>query len=106
MHRNERIVLRTRNGRTHSYVVLHPYSGELAESRKNAINLFAEASRQCSAEMNDPERLAVWQKDYERYCRRLRRRRTVTSAKKYATLRGYIIATISARIKAASNEAE
>ena len=33
----DRNVLRTRNGRIHSYVIHNPYKGPLAESRKSAI---------------------------------------------------------------------
>ena len=32
--RKERIVMRTRNGRTHAYAIQNPYTGPLAESRK------------------------------------------------------------------------
>ena len=37
----ERIVMRTRNGRTHAYAILNPYTGPLAESRKRAISTFS-----------------------------------------------------------------
>ena len=63
----EKIIYRTRNGRTHAYVMHNPYKGELAESRKAAINLFAEASRLCSQEMQDPDRLAYWQEEYKKH---------------------------------------
>ena len=45
----ERIVMRTRNGRTHAYAILNPYTGPLAESRKRAISTFSEAVRLCKS---------------------------------------------------------
>jgi len=97
----EKIVYRTRNGRTHSYAILNPYKGELAETRKAAINIFAEASRQCSAEMQNPERLAYWQEEYRKHLKRTKNLSPNSRIKRYSTLRGFIIASVSARLKAA-----
>ena len=63
--RKERIVMRTRNGRTHAYAIQNPYTGPLAESRKRAISTFSEAVRLCKTEMSDPDRLAYWQERYD-----------------------------------------
>lgn len=103
--RNERIVMRTRNGRMHAYAIQHPYEGPLAESRKKAITAFAEAVKQCKVEMSDPARLAYWQEQYADYKKlanknlnRANRRffgENSTAAaqdKFYSTLRGFIIA--------------
>ena len=65
--RKERIVMRTRNGRTHAYAIQNPYTGPLAESRKRAISTFSEAVRLCKTEMSDPDRLAYWQDRYIQY---------------------------------------
>lgn len=105
--RNERIVLRTRNGRMHAYAIQHPYEGPLAESRKKAISAFAEAVKQCKAEMGDSARLAYWQEQYAEYkqlanknLNRANRRffgENSTAAaqdKFYSTLRGFIIAQL------------
>lgn len=91
---------RTRAGKSHSYILQNPYKGPLAESRKAAINVFRTAVTRCSAEMNDPERLAFWTKEYERYQRRKGRRFFGSDEKKYSTLRGFIIAKLSEQIKA------
>lgn len=56
--RKERIVMRTRNGRTHDYTIQNPYTGPIAESRKRAISTFSEAVRLCKIEMTYPDRLA------------------------------------------------
>ena len=105
----EHIVMRTRNGRTQAYAIQHPYSGPLAESRKQAINAFSQAVKQCKAEMSDPNRLAYWQDRYAAYRKAanksLARANTQffdlptdapTSAKEkyYSTLRGFIIAQL------------
>ena len=105
--RNERIVMRTRNGRMHAYAIQNPYTGPLAESRKKAISAFAEAVKQCKVEMSDPARLDYWQAQYAEYKKlanknlsRANRRffgENSTAAaqdKFYSTLRGFIIAQL------------
>lgn len=106
--RSERIVMRTRNGRTHAYAILNPYTGPLAESRKRAISTFSEAVRLCKTEMTDPDRLAYWQDCYIQY-RKAANKHIVRantkflgapSDKYYSTLRGFIIASLSAQLRA------
>jgi len=107
LHRNERIVMRTRNGRMHAYAIQHPYEGPLAESRKRAISAFAEAVKQCKTEMADSERLAYWEEQYGEYKKlankslnRANRRffgeesTAAAQGKYYSTLRGFIIAQL------------
>ena len=104
--RKERIVMRTRNGRTHAYAITNPYTGPLAESRKRAISTFSQAVRQCKSEMSDPERLAYWQDRYIQYRKAANKHVEranakflgTTSDKFYSTLRGFIIASISAQL--------
>ena len=117
----ERIVMRTRNGRTHAYAIMNPYTGPLAESRKRAISTFAEAVRQCKIEMSAPDRLAYWQDRYTQYRKAANKHvaranarflgipasssasaNTRSSDKFYSTLRGFIIASLSAQLKAAN----
>ena len=119
--RKERIVMRTRNGRTHAYAIMHPYSGPLAESRKRAISTFSQAVTLCKSEMLDPERLAYWQDRYIQYCKAANKHvaranakflgtpasssasaNTRSSDKFYSTLRGFIIVSLSAQLKAAN----
>ena len=104
--RKERIVMRTRNGRTHAYAIMNPYTGPLAESRKRAISTFSQAVRQCKSDMLDPERLAYWQDRYTQYRKAANKHVAranakflgTTSDKFYSTLRGFIIASISAQL--------
>ena len=107
--RKERIVLRTRNGRTHAYAITNPYTGPLAESRKRAISTFSQAVTLCKSEMLDPERLAYWQNRYIQYRKAANKHVAranakflgTTSDKFYSTLRGFIIASLTAQLKAA-----
>ena len=117
--RKERIVMRTRNGRTHAYAITNPYTGPLAESRKRAISTFSQAVTLCKSEMLDPERLAYWQDRYIQYCKAANKHvaranakfigtpasssassNTRSSDKFYSTLRGFIIASLSAQLRA------
>ena len=106
---SERIVMRTRNGRVHAYAIQHPYTGPLAESRKQAINAFAQAVKQCKVEMSDSDRLMYWKERYVAYRKAANKslsRANIqffnlpadapTSAKEkyYSTLRGFIIAQL------------
>ena len=110
--RNERIVMRTRNGRTHAYTIQNPYTGPLAESRKRAISTFSEAVRLCKAEMSDSDRLAYWQDRYIQYCKAANKHvgranskfLGTTTDKFYSTLRGFIIASLSAQLKTKQQE--
>ncbi len=105
--RKERIVMRTRNGRTHAYAILNPYTGPLAESRKRAISTFSQAVTLCKSEMSDFEHLAYWQDRYAQYCKLANHRASranakflgTTSDKFYSTLRGFIIASLSAQLR-------
>ena len=117
--RKERIVMRTRNGRTHAYAITNPYTGPLAESRKRAISTFSQAVTLCKSEMHDPERLAYWQDRYILYRKAANKHvaranakflgtpasssassNTRSSDKFYSTLRGFIIASLSAQLRA------
>ena len=80
------------------YNLQHPYKGPLADSRIAAIKSFSDAVRLCNTEMADQERLAFWQKEFARY-NHLRTRLFFPhkELKQYTTLRGFIIARLSAQ---------
>ena len=77
-------------------------------SRKRAISTFSEAVRLCKKEMSDPDRLAYWQERYIHYRKAANKHVGranlkfigTTSDKFYSTLRGFIIASLSAQLKA------
>lgn len=41
--RTDKVILRTRNGQTHAYVVQHPYNGPVAPARQRTLDAFASA---------------------------------------------------------------
>lgn len=105
--RKERIVMRTRYGRTEAYAILNPYKGPISVNRKPVISAFSQAVKQCKLEMSDADRLAYWQDRYTQYLK-IARRNTIRanaqflntpSDKYYVTLRGFIIASISIQIR-------
>ena len=106
---HEHIVMRTRYGRTEAYAYRHPYQGPISENRKPVIKAFSQAVKQCKTEMADPERLAFWQDLYARYTKLAKRNTSKANMqfvgtktdKFYLTLRGFIIASISAQLRSA-----
>ena len=88
----ERIITRTRNGKTHSYIVHKPYKGPHSEKQTQAFSTFAQAVNRCKQEMNDPGKLAAWQSQYDAYRKNLAKHPAPQGTKTYSTLRGYIIA--------------
>lgn len=105
----EKIVMRTRFGRTEAYAYQHPYQGPISENRKPVINAFSQAVKQCKQEMSDPERLAFWQNRYAQYNKLAKRNPAKANAqfigtntdKYYVSLRGFIIASLSVQLRSA-----
>ena len=95
--KKERIVMRTRNGRTHAYAVVNPDKGPISENRKRVISSFSQAVKQCKIEMADPELLAAWQDRYNKHLKARKR-------KYYSTLRGFIIASLSIQLRSAQGD--
>ena len=60
----EKIVMRTRNGRTHAYAIKHPYKGPVAPERQRTITAFKEAVNQTTVIMNTPELRSEWEEKY------------------------------------------
>ena len=103
----ERIVMRTRYGRTHAYAYNHPYKGPISENRKPIISDFTQASKQCKLQMADPQRLAYWQTQYAQYTKMAKRHPAKANErfigtktdKYYVSLRGFIIASLSVQLR-------
>ena len=103
----ERIVMRTRYGKTHAYAIRHPFRGPFSANQQMTINAFAQAVRQCKLEMSDPERLAYWQDRYAQYDKLARRNLVKANMqfigtktdKYYVSLRGFIIASLSVQLR-------
>lgn len=90
----ERVINRTRNGKTHTYIVHNPFKGQPSEARQHSISAFGQAVNRCKQEMNDPEKLAAWQSQYDAYRKKLTKHPAPKGTKTYSTLRGYIIAQL------------
>ena len=94
--RNDRIVYRTRNGRTHAYAFDNPFRGTASEEQAQTRSTFGMAVKQASAILKDPEQKADWERRYASYRKHYR---ASSSAHYYSTLRGFIIASLNAELK-------
>ena len=94
--RNDRIVYRTRNGRTHAYAFDHPFRGTASEEQAQTRSTFGMAVKQASAILKDSAQKAEWERRYASYRKHYR---ASSSARYDSTLRGFIIATLNAELK-------
>jgi hypothetical protein len=94
--RKDRIILRTRYGKTHAYTIENPYTGPATEAQNTMRSTFGMAVKQASAILKDPEQKADWERRYATYRKHYR---ASSSARYYSTLRGFIIATLNAELK-------
>ena len=89
----EKIVMRTRNGRTHAYAIKHPYKGPVAPERQRTITAFKDAVNQTTVIMNTPELRSEWEEKYTDY-RKKADRYPNSYPNPYTTLRGFIIGSL------------
>ena len=99
------VILRTRNGRTHAYIVEHPYTGPVAPERQRTINAFAEAVKQAKVILNDPILSAQWEKKFEVH-KAYVRRHPRTPYKVYSTLRGFIIGQLTQQLNTQAKQSQ
>ncbi len=64
---DEKIVFRTRNGRTHAYVIKHPSTIPHNEKQKAHTTRFGEIAKQVRSEMSDPARRTYWENEFAAY---------------------------------------
>lgn len=91
---HHKVIFRTRNGKTHAYVMTSQSSAPRSEQQQANSSAFAATSRQVHAEMADSARLAFWQKEFATYAKH--RNATIK------TLYGYIFHTLYEQTKAAA----
>lgn len=91
---HHKVIFRTRNGKTHAYVMTSQSSAPRSEQQQANSSAFAATSRQVHAEMADPARLAFWQKEFTAYTKH--RNATIK------TLYGYIFHTLYGQVKSAA----
>ena len=90
--RDDRIVFRTRNGRTHAYAFDNPFRGTASAEQAQTRSTFGMAVKQASAILNDPALRTEWERRYASYRKHYR---SSSSARYYSTLRGFIIASLN-----------
>ncbi len=64
---DDKIVFRTRNGRTHAYVIKHPNTMPHNEKQRAHTSRFGEIAQQVRAEMSDPTRRTFWENEFANY---------------------------------------
>ena len=67
---DDKVVFRTRNGRTHAYVIKHPNTAPHSEKQKSNSSLFGTTAQRVRAEMADPVRRAYWEQEFAAYTKR------------------------------------
>ena len=65
--RKDRIILRTRYGKTHAYTIENPYTGPATEAQNTMRSTFGMAVKQASAILKDPAQKAEWERRYASY---------------------------------------
>ena len=78
-------------GETYIY---HCHEGEWSEGAKKNRTLFQEVQLLAKQELEDPERVAYWQPLFEKQFKHPKQ-----GEKRYATLRGFVIAQIHQQLK-------
>lgn len=96
--RREKVAFRVRNGRAHTYVIQNPYTGPVAPTRQRTIDAFRSAVVQAGIILKDDAQRAEWQTKYDTYHTN-NPDNANKSKKTYHSLRGYIIAQLTAQAK-------
>jgi hypothetical protein len=115
--KHQNVIYRTRNGRTHAYVVTHPNELPQSETQKRNSSAFGAISKQVHAEMSDPIKRAEWEKSFAEYTKKhnpsYKRSESSNDHHPYSsrrksvitTLYGYIFHTLHERSKSNSPSA-
>lgn len=85
---------RTRNGRTHTYLVTRPYEGPATEAQSAMRKGFGACSQEAKRILNDPALRAEWETRYAVYLKDVQRH-PANYPRPCSTLRGFIISTLS-----------
>ena len=85
---------RTRNGKTYTYCLIHPYEGPASEAQSAMRKGFGACSQEAKRILNDPALRAEWETRYAAYLKDVQRH-PANYARPCSTLRGFIISTLS-----------
>ena len=96
--KNQRVIYRTRNGRTHAYIVENPNTLPPSETQKRNSSVFGLISKQAYAELADPDKRAHWEKEFASYTKKhnhpSRRPEYSNGIKPYSSRRKPVITTL------------
>lgn len=67
---NDKVVFRTRNGRTHAYIIKHPNTAPHNEKQQAHTSRFGAIAQQVRVEMSDAVRRAYWEQEFAAYTKR------------------------------------
>ncbi len=98
-HWQDKVVMRTVNGKTQAYTIKHPFKGERSLKQKQTANIFRDASNQTNAILHDPEQRAIWDAKFKDYCEYHKRHAVAPGTKRYTTLQGYIMASLHHQLR-------
>lgn len=85
---------RTRNGKTHTYCIVHPHEGPATEAQSATRKSFGERIREAGSILQDPALRAEWETRYAVYLKDVQRH-PANYPRPCSTLRGFIISTLS-----------
>lgn len=91
---NSKVVLRTRNGRTHAYTIERPFRGEVSEQQSSQRKSFSGAVAQASVILATPALRTDWEKRYADY-KAYADTHPAAISHPCTTLRGFIISTLT-----------
>ncbi len=97
-HWQDKVIMRTVHGKTQAYTIKHPFKGEQSPKQKQTVNIFRDASNQTNAILHDPEQKALWEAAFNDYCDYTKRHSSVPG-KRYTTLQGYIMGTLTHQLR-------
>lgn len=96
--KHQNVIYRTRNGRTHAYVVTHPNEQPQSETQKRNSSIFGAISKQVHAEMADPVKRAEWEQAFAEYTKHhnpsYKRPASSNEHKPYSSRRKSVITTL------------
>jgi len=101
LNRKDNVIHRVRNGKEHIYSILEPNTAQPSQAQKNHRSLFGKVNSIVNVVMADPQQVAEWTGRMEQANRAINPSRP-PFPKRYATVRQFVFATVSAQLKQAA----
>ena len=115
---SDRIVYRTRNGKTHAYIMRFPSDQPRTDGQKSNSSNFGNIAKQVHEQLNDPTLRQQWQRQFDDYTKRRNPRHkrpidsnaipsySATNKPAITTLYGYIFHTLYEQQKSQSSTSQ